>query len=78
MTSVLLFFHSNTPLEYVSNSQWQIALLINVIFTAITAQFYNKQLAKYVIGYLLVPLFIMTANEGIKMFIFKPIKVMMK
>jgi len=65
MTRVLLCSHSNTLLEYVSNSQQQVALLINVIFAAITAQFYNKQLAKYVTVNSLVPLFIVTANENV-------------
>jgi len=65
MTRVLLCSHSNTLLEYVSNSQQQVALLINIIFAAITVQFYNKQLAKYVTVILLVPLFIMIANEGV-------------
>jgi len=47
VTRVPLCFHSNTPLEYVSLFTKVIALLINIIFTAITIQFYNKQLAKY-------------------------------
>jgi len=48
MTRVPLCFHSNTPLEYVRWFTKAIALLINVIFAAFIAQFYKKQIAKYV------------------------------